>query len=216
MSFCKYCGKQLPDNVTVCDVCQAERTQSTPQPVAAPVAASVAAPVQTPATTPAGAPVATPFATVVQQPPKKNWLVAIIPALVGCVVFVCMMFAFFGRSSDGSLFGPSKEEQYIAAAKDIICDNLKNPSSAIFNDAYVLEEDDYGRAIVFIDVTSENALGGAVRDACYVCVQSVDGNGGYECSRYMAYTKADVGYDDIMLGALKKANNFGEPMEDTD
>ncbi len=208
MSFCKYCGKQLPENITVCDVCQAERTQSTPQPVEAPAEASVA--------TPAGAPVATPVATTVQQPPKKNWLVAIIPALVGCVVFVCMMFAFFGRSSDGSLFGPSKEEQYIAAAKDIICDNLKNPSSAIFNEAYLLEEDDYGRAIVFIDVTSENALGGAVRDECYVCVQSVDDDGRYECSRYAAYVKANGSYNEIYLNTLKTANNFGEPMEEND
>ena len=215
MSFCKYCGKQLPDNITVCDVCQAERTQLTPQTVAVPVAASVAAPVQTPVTTPAGAPVATPVATMVQQPPKKNWLVAIIPALVGCVVFVCMMFAFFGRISDGNLFGPSKEEQYIAAAKDIISDNLKNPSSAIFNEAYLLEEDDYGRAIVFIDVTSENSLGGAVRDECYVCVQSVDDDGRYTCSRYMSFVEANGSYDEIYLNTLKSANNFGEPMEDT-
>lgn len=72
-----------------------------------------------------------------------------------------------------------KDEIYIRSAKNIINSELKNPSSATYNNAYVHEKDDYGRAIVFLDVSAQNSLGGYNRNHYYVCIQSINNDNSF-------------------------------------
>ena len=64
---------------------------------------------------------------------------------------------------------------YITAAKSLLSEFLKNPSSAVYNSESVIETDSYGRAIVYLDVSAQNSFGGYVRSEHYICLQSVYG-----------------------------------------
>lgn len=96
-------------------------------------------------------------------------------------------------------------EDYIGAAKTLISNNLKNPSTAVYNSSSVYEKDDYGRAIVHLDVSAQNSYGGWVREDYYVIIQSYKSNGKFTYNSAYSYT-SEFAY----LSTLKSLNNFGE------
>lgn len=116
-----------------------------------------------------------------------------------------------GNFSDSSSSGKGTNDQYINAAKGVISGSLKDPTSAIWNEAYVVETDSYGRAIVYVDVSATNSFGGYVRDAYYVCIQSITGSSSdgvhYQYNPNFAFESADGSYS---LSVLKSLNGFGE------
>ena len=67
--------------------------------------------------------------------------------------------------------------KYISCAKTLIQNNLKDPSSVIYNDAYVYEKDDYGRAIVYLDYSARNGFGGMGRERKYVFINGLNDDG---------------------------------------
>ena len=146
------------------------------------------------------------------QPSKKRSLVkALFPLIVGVITFI-LVTNIFNPSSNFSLSG--KDKLYINAAEDFISRILKNPYSATLQEAYVVEKDNYGRAIVYIDITAENSFGGTVRNQFYVCILEVDDDGGdYRHNGEFSYCEIpDTGSaGDIGLSYLKEMNNFGEP-----
>ncbi len=95
------------------------------------------------------------------------------------------------------------DEGYIDCAKTLINKRLKNPSTAQYNSSSVYEKDDYGKAIVYLDVSAQNSFGGWVRDEYYVCINSVDSEGKFTYSSYVSYVEES---SDIYI--LKMTNDF--------
>ena len=101
------------------------------------------------------------------------------------------------------------DEKYISCAKTLINKILKNPSGVQYNSASVLERDYYGRAIVHLDVSAQNSLGGWVRHNLYVCINGVNYDDTFNYNAAMYYT------DNIaMYESLKNINDFGSNPDD--
>lgn len=135
-----------------------------------------------------------------QAPQRKglNW--KIIPTIITIIGCIYIVFTVLGS-------GSSKDDLYINAAKDLMYNTLKNPYSATLHDSYVIEKDDYGRAIVYLDFTAENSFGGMVRSEYYVCIHEAKSDGTYRHNGSLSYCEAN----DISLKYLKEINGFGEP-----
>ena len=68
------------------------------------------------------------------------------------------------------------DQKAIGIAQQLIRSDLKNPSSAIWNDVHVELNDDYYRYVVYVDVSAQNGFGGYTRDQYYVGFR-IDKNG---------------------------------------
>ena len=121
------------------------------------------------------------------------------------LIILSIVFIFCGCAG---IFGGVSNDMYIGVAEQIMAKNLKNPSSLIVNDAYIYEKDDYGSAIVCMDITSENSYGGADRDTVYVCVMYLKSDGSYQFHPTVNYTENIANLD-----MLKSINGFGEPKQ---
>lgn len=146
----------------------------------------------------------TTFAENAQTTKKTFDIKKFIPIVIAIIVVFSVFKSFIG-SLDG-LFGGVTDDTYIGCAKQVIAKSLKNPNSLVVNDAYVYEKDDYGSAIVCMDITSENGFGGADRDTVYVCVMYVQSDGKYQFNPNLNYTENITNLD-----ILKSINGFGEP-----
>lgn len=113
-----------------------------------------------------------------------------------------VLIVIFGLCSCGGV----SDNMYIGIAEQIMAKNLKNPSSLEVNDAYIYEKDDYGSAIVCMDITSENGYGGADRDTVYVFVMHLESDGSYQFHPTANYTEFVANLD-----MLKSLNGFGKP-----
>ncbi len=144
------------------------------------------------------------------QPTKKIFdLKKIIPIIIAIVVIFTIIQSCGGSETSGGLFNVGvSDEMYIGCAKEIISKSLKKPSSLEVIDAYIYEKDDYGSAIVCMDITSENGFGGADRDTVYVCVMYLESDGNYKFNPTFNYTENVTNLD-----ILKSINGFGEPKE---
>lgn len=124
-----------------------------------------------------------------------------------CIILVFVITV--GLCSCGSFSGGANsavsDEMYIGVAKQIISKSLKKPSSLEVIDAYIYEKDNYGSAIVYLDIASENGYGGTDRDKVYVCVMYLESDGTYQFHPTANYTEN--------IGILKSLNGFGEPKE---
>ncbi|MBQ4612596.1 MAG: hypothetical protein IJB26_03485 [Clostridia bacterium] len=121
-------------------------------------------------------------------------------------IVVCLLVSLSGCGLFDEGLGVDMDSLYISAAKSIVADQLRNPSSAVYNNAYVYEKDDYGRAIVYLDVSSQNGFGGYARDDFWVCINEMTSEGEYSYSKLMSYCTSEG-----LVDYLKSANNFGEP-----
>ncbi len=121
---------------------------------------------------------------------------------------------FLSLFGSGYSAGQSSDSMYITAAKEILETGVKTAGSPIFNryktfanynDAKIYEKDDYGRAIVYIEVT---AVAGdeSRREEYYVFINDMTSDGQY------SYDKTFHATSNIaMLDMFKSANDFGEP-----
>lgn len=101
------------------------------------------------------------------------------------------------------------DDYYIGSAKKVLEGTLLNPSTAVYNESRVLEKDPYGRAIIHLDVSGQNAFGGYARNDFYVCITKMDKKGNFEYSSTFSQVKE---YSSIPV--LKIMNQFGlHPME---
>lgn len=100
----------------------------------------------------------------------------------------------------------------ISAAKTLINKQLKNPSTAVYNAARVAEKDNYGRAIVYLDVSAQNSFGGYVRNQYYVCITGITTDGkSYTYNPNFFSLEADKS---LLLSSLKSINNWNEDRND--
>lgn len=126
---------------------------------------------------------------------------------------LCLMVGLCGCGMDGLLDTLVEEsipdEYYFDAAKSIVSERLKNPSTAVCNDVSIYERDDYGRVIVYLDISAQNGYGGYVRYDWWVCITAMDADGRYSYNKYFSDTT-----ERGSLELLKTANDFGEPREE--
>ncbi|MDO4488935.1 MAG: YARHG domain-containing protein [Eubacteriales bacterium] len=105
----------------------------------------------------------------------------------------------------------ARDEEYVGAAKTLIDKVLKNPLTAQYLSEEVVENDDYGRAIVSLDVSAQNSFGGWVRQNFLVCINSMDYDGTFTYNPTLYYVD---GYESYEM--LKIMNHFGEDPVDVE
>ena len=98
------------------------------------------------------------------------------------------------------------DSTYISGAKTLINNELTNPSSATYNEASVYEKDNYGKAIVYLDVSAQNGFGGWVRTQFYVCINNVNSDDTFTYSSLMPYID---NMSTSLYNTLKGINDFG-------
>ena len=98
------------------------------------------------------------------------------------------------------------DDNYIGAAYTLLLEeDVKFPSTAQFESGYVYEEDRYGRAIVYIELSCSNAFGVRQSYERYVFIN------GYESDGTFSYHKIAYSVEnEELLGAYKILNSFGE------
>lgn len=132
------------------------------------------------------------------------------------ILVICFVFLFFRNCGHGGGNSFSKDDKFISAAKQIVSEDLRNPDSAKFYEAEIVEKDQYGRAVVYIDMSAENAFGGAVRSRKYVFVNKIEGDSYFynpnfsymEVDRKLSNPSSDPWYE-----SYKDFNNFGQPQD---
>ncbi len=163
--------------------------------------------------------------TVVEENPQKasilkNKKAVAILCVVAVIFFgsriisgVGQIFSALGIFDSGYSTGQSDDSMYMTAAKEILEMGVRSAGSPIFNRYKVFEEyniikihekDDYGRAIVFIDVTAR-AGDETRREEYYVFVNEMTSDGQYSYDP-VYHATSSIG----MLEIFKSANNFGE------
>lgn len=99
----------------------------------------------------------------------------------------------------------ASDSDYINAAKTLVANSLRFPDTVAYKKATMTEKDSYGRAIVFLDYTAENALGMALRSAGYFFINSCDASRGTFDYNMFDYRCESAEYIDL----FKEANDFG-------
>ena len=99
------------------------------------------------------------------------------------------------------------DDEFIKYAKSYLFGILKDPGSATIYAAEVHEKDSFGRAIVYIDVSSRNGFGGSVRDKLYICITGVYSDETCSLNATMPFINADSMQ---LYDLLKKLSNFNE------
>lgn len=120
--------------------------------------------------------------------------------LIALLMVVVMVVCCSGCSIVELIFG-GEDAMYIEAAKELVEKEFPSVSSVRFNDEEIYDEDDYGRAIVYLDVT----FGASLQRDVYVCIKSVSEEG-YTYHPYYSYT-----LEKSEISELKEYNDWGEP-----
>lgn len=108
-------------------------------------------------------------------------------------------------SGSNILNSNASDSDYISAAKSALNRHgaIKYPETAVWYSSQVYEKDCYGRAIVYLDFSCENAFGVAQRYQRYVFIQEINGD------QYSVY-KNFYHCDQELLDFYKAMNKFGE------
>ncbi len=137
-----------------------------------------------------------------------------IIGLAVIVIIIVVIFSFISWIFSGC---SASDDDYISAARNIISKQLKAPSSAIFSNERIIEQDDYDRTIVALTVESQNSFGGYVTNNCYVLITEY--NSDDDTFTYNTVTGVhivDAGFDfleDTYIKKLKESTNWNKPLE---
>lgn len=135
---------------------------------------------------------------------KRNRIIAV------CLV-VAIIFCFGGS-------GPS-DNDLIGAAQTVIRKQLNSPSTARFYNCEVAEKDEYGRALVTMEVEAQNLMGGYKRYNCAVVIISYDTSTDEFVYSPSANQMWESGFDflsDTIIENEKEAADWGEPIESSE
>lgn len=109
-----------------------------------------------------------------------------------------------------------KEEYVINAARNVVDKQLIAPATSIYSNEKILEKDDYGRYLVYLDVDAENSYGAKVRSEWCVVVFSVtkdDFHYNSDVSYVNSYSGTDV-KSEAVRDMLKEFNDWNKPLEE--
>lgn len=79
---------------------------------------------------------------------------------------------------------PATTNTIIGCAKTLISNNLKSPSTAIWGKTEKVDEDNYGRCLVYVSVEAQNGFGGYVKSDYFVVLQYVESDGKFTYKPY--------------------------------
>lgn len=132
----------------------------------------------------------------------------VIVTLCGIVIALFIITRFIGNEP--------KEEYVVNAARNVVNEQLIAPGTAIYSGEEILEKDDYGRYLVYLDVDAENSYGAKVRSEWCVVVFSVtkdDFHYNNQASYVNSYSGTDV-KSELAISTLKEFNDWDKPLED--
>ena len=95
----------------------------------------------------------------------------------------------------------------------VVNEQLIAPGTAIYSGEEILEKDDYGRYLVYLDVDAENSYGAKVRSEWCVVVFSVtkdDFHYNNQASYVNSYSGTDV-KSELAISTLKEFNDWDKP-----
>ena len=98
------------------------------------------------------------------------------------LLFICILFCYGCANYD---------QQALNIAKQLICGDLKNPSSAVWNDVHIEMKDEYNRYVVYVDVSAQNGFGGYNRNEYYVGFRIDNDGETFYYKRYLYYVTAN-------------------------
>ena len=131
----------------------------------------------------------------------------IIHIAIPLIIIIALICIFSG--------GGVKDADYIDCAKSVASNYLKAPSTATYSDCEVVEKDDYGRALVFLTVESQNSFGAYVRTYFAVVIESYDkSTEEYTYSRFSVQHWTDSSHNEMGLELSKELGHWNEPLED--
>ena len=129
----------------------------------------------------------------------------VIVTLCGIVIALFIITRFIGNEP--------KEEYVVNAARNVVNEQLIAPGTAIYSGEEILEKDDYGRYLVYLDVDAENSYGAKVRSEWCVVVFSVtkdDFHYNNQASYVNSYSGTDV-KSELAISTLKEFNDWDKP-----
>lgn len=130
--------------------------------------------------------------------------------VVVAIVAVVLFFIFSGGTSS-----KVSDEDYYSAAKTVVSQNLRAPTTAKYYNWKILAQDDYGRTIVFCNVDSQNGFGGYGQLSCYVLITSYntdDDTFTYNTDVIMEEGNLDF-LADTYVERLKGNVNWNQPLD---
>ena len=88
------------------------------------------------------------------------------------------------RKEKGYKYCPASKDTVIGCAQTLISNQLKAPSTAIWGKSEKVDEDNYGRCLVYVSVEAQNSYGGLVKSDYLVILQEVSTDGKFTYSPY--------------------------------
>ena len=139
-----------------------------------------------------------------QKLPKlKRFLYITIPIIIATIIVFIGIVKFDEATSDGF---------YIAAAKQVVSENLRSPSTAQFSDVEIVDKDEYGRAVITMTVDAQNGFGAYIRNKYAVIIYDV--NTSENTFRYIyPQSYSSDSFEKSVVSNLKKNANWGEPLD---
>ncbi len=99
------------------------------------------------------------------------------------------------------------------AAKQIISNELKSPSSARWNEVSYMENDEYGQYVVYVDVEATNSFGAYIRNRFFVIVGNLNLLKKTFTYKVCPYIECMGKNDTFNLDILKNINAYGKEQE---
>ena len=99
---------------------------------------------------------------------KHKWIMPIVAAVA--LVVIIFIIVFGARGCKDSEYQDFAE----TAAKQVVSNNLKSPSSAKWNEVSNMEDNGKGYYIVYVDVEETNGFGAYIRTRFFVMVYNID------------------------------------------
>lgn len=139
-----------------------------------------------------------------QKLPKlKRVLYITIPIIIATIIVFIGMVKFDEATSDGF---------YIEAAKQVVSENLRSPSTAQFSDVEIVDKDEYGRAVITMTVDAQNGFGAYIRNNYAVIIYDV--NTSENTFRYIyPQSYSSDSFEKSVVSNLKENANWGEPLD---
>lgn len=149
-----------------------------------------------------------------------NWI-----RLISIIIFIAIgvliinstgLLSGIGNLFTGSSFDVAvNEDFYVSCAKTLISKRLKSPSTAIWYNEKVVDQDEYGRVLVTMTVEAQNGFGGYGK--LYYAVVIYDCNpsdGTFKYNRLHSVQMCETEeFFDNTIELAKSLSNWGEPLE---
>lgn len=103
------------------------------------------------------------------------------------------------------------DSEYINCAQTLVYNNLKAPATSNCVSSSVLDKDEYGRAVVLLEVDAENSFGALIRTDFCVVIQGINYDGTYDYDKINCLQTYTSSTQDMVVEIMKNLNDFGKP-----